>query len=120
MGPVPRAAEARMTDPVAVVIPTYNHSRFLADAIASVERQTVPAAEIIVVDDGSTDHPEHVVAQFPGVRLIRQDNKGLAAARTVRYWLLRAGSATPSSASHSRKAPQRTLTSPTIFTHRFR
>jgi glycosyltransferase involved in cell wall biosynthesis/SAM-dependent methyltransferase len=83
MGPVPRAAEARMTDPVAVVIPTYNHSRFLADAIASVERQTVPAAEIIVVDDGSTDHPEHVVAQFPGVRLIRQDNKGLAAARNT-------------------------------------
>jgi glycosyltransferase involved in cell wall biosynthesis/SAM-dependent methyltransferase len=83
MGPVPRAADARRTDPVAVVIPTYNHSRFLADAIASVERQTVPAAEIIVVDDGSTDHPEHVVAQFPGVRLIRQDNKGLAAARNT-------------------------------------
>ena len=83
MGPVPRAADARMTDPVAVVIPTYNHSRFLADAIASVERQTVPAAEIIVVDDGSTDHPEHVVAQFPGVRFIRQDNKGLAAARNT-------------------------------------
>jgi glycosyltransferase involved in cell wall biosynthesis/SAM-dependent methyltransferase len=83
MGPVPRAAEARMTDPVAVVIPTYNHSRFLADAIASVERQTFPAAEIIVVDDGSTDHPEHVVAQFPGVRFIRQVNKGLAAARNT-------------------------------------
>jgi len=83
MGPVPRAVEARMTDPVAVVIPTYNHSRFLADAIASVERQTFPAAEIIVVDDGSTDHPEHVVAKFPGVRFIRQDNKGLAAARNT-------------------------------------
>jgi glycosyltransferase involved in cell wall biosynthesis len=83
MGPVPRAAEARMTDPVAVVIPTYNHSRFLADAIASVERQTFPAAEIIVVDDGSTDHPEHVVAEFPGVRFIRQDNQGLAAARNT-------------------------------------
>jgi SAM-dependent methyltransferase len=65
------------------VIPTYNHSRFLADAIASVERQTFPAAEIIVVDDGSTDHPEHVVAKFPGVRFIRQDNKGLAAARNT-------------------------------------
>jgi glycosyltransferase involved in cell wall biosynthesis/SAM-dependent methyltransferase len=83
MGAIPRASEARMTAPVAVVIPTYNHSRFLADAITSVERQTVHAAEIIVVDDGSSDHPEYVVAQFPGVRLMRQDNKGLAAARNV-------------------------------------
>jgi SAM-dependent methyltransferase len=65
------------------VIPTYNHSRFLADALASVERQTVRAAEIIVVDDGSSDHPEVVVTQFPGVRFIRQDNKGLAAARNT-------------------------------------
>jgi glycosyltransferase involved in cell wall biosynthesis len=72
-----------MTAPVAVVIPTYNHSRFLADAIASVERQTVHASEIIVVDDGSTDHPEYVATQFPGVRFIRQDNRGLAAARNT-------------------------------------
>jgi SAM-dependent methyltransferase len=83
MGPVPTASEARVTSAVAVVIPTYNHSRFLADAIASVERQTVRAAEIIVVDDGSTDHPEDVVARFTSVRFIRQDNKGLAAARNA-------------------------------------
>jgi SAM-dependent methyltransferase len=83
MGANPEASEVRLTGPVAVVIPTYNHSRFLADAIASVERQTVRAAEIIVVDDGSSDHPDDVVAQFPGVRFIRQDNKGLAAARNT-------------------------------------
>ena len=83
MGAIPRAFEATPGGPVAIVIPTYNHSHFLADALASVERQTVPAAEIIVVDDGSTDHPEHVVAQFPGVRFIRQDNQGLAAARNT-------------------------------------
>jgi SAM-dependent methyltransferase len=78
-----RASEARPAGSIAVVIPTYNHSHFLADAIASVERQTVPAAEIIVVDDGSTDRPEDVVARFPSVRFIRQDNKGLAAARNT-------------------------------------
>jgi glycosyltransferase involved in cell wall biosynthesis/SAM-dependent methyltransferase len=83
MGAIPIAFEARPAGTVAVVIPTYNHSHFLADAIASVERQTVPAAEIIVVDDGSSDHPEDVVAQFPEVRFIRQDNKGLAAARNT-------------------------------------
>jgi glycosyltransferase involved in cell wall biosynthesis len=83
MEAIPTVSETRFAVPVAVVIPTYNHSRFLADAIASVERQTVRAAEIIVVDDGSTDHPEDVVAHFLRVRFIRQDNKGLAAARNT-------------------------------------
>jgi glycosyltransferase involved in cell wall biosynthesis/SAM-dependent methyltransferase len=83
MSATPTASEARIAASVAVIIPTYNHSRFLADAIASVERQTVQAAEIIVVDDGSTDDPQSVVAQFPAVRLLRQDNKGLAAARNT-------------------------------------
>jgi glycosyltransferase involved in cell wall biosynthesis len=68
---------------VAVIIPTFNHTHFLADAIKSVLAQTHPADEIIVVDDGSTDDPATVVAQFPNVRLIRQDNRGLSAARNT-------------------------------------
>ena len=66
---------------VAVIIPTFNHVRFLADAIRSVLAQTRQADEIIVVDDGSTDDPATVVAEFQKVRLIRQDNRGLSAAR---------------------------------------
>src|SRR5919106_374521 len=66
---------------VGVVITTYNHAHFLADAIESVLRQTCPAAEIIVVDDGSTDDPISVVAGYPHVNLVRQGNQGLAAAR---------------------------------------
>ena len=68
---------------IAVVIPTYNHARYLADAISSVIAQKRPADEIIVVDDGSTDDPAAVVARFPGVQLIRQENQGLAAARNT-------------------------------------
>jgi len=68
---------------VAVVITTYNHAHFLAEAIASVEAQTHPAAMVVVVDDGSTDDPARIVAQFPRVQLIRQDNQGLAAARNT-------------------------------------
>ncbi len=68
---------------VSVVITTFNHARFLADAISSARSQTRPAEEIIVVDDGSTDNPAAVVADFPGVHLIRQLHHGLAAARNT-------------------------------------
>jgi glycosyltransferase involved in cell wall biosynthesis len=68
---------------IAVIIPTFNHAHFLADAIRSVLAQTRAADEIIVVDDGSTDDPAAVVAQFPTVRVIRQDNGGLSAARNT-------------------------------------
>jgi glycosyltransferase involved in cell wall biosynthesis len=68
---------------VSVVITTYNHTAFLDDAIRSVVRQSVPADEIIVVDDGSTDHPDIVVSGYSGVRLIRQRNQGLSAARNT-------------------------------------
>lgn len=68
---------------VTVVITTYNHARFLQAALRSALAQTVPAEEIIVIDDGSTDHPEHVTRHFPEVHVIRQANAGLAAARNT-------------------------------------
>ncbi len=66
-----------------VIITTYNHARFLGEAIESVLAQTVKPAEIIVVDDGSTDDPASVVHKFHTVRLIRQKNQGLGAARNT-------------------------------------
>jgi hypothetical protein len=67
---------------VTVVIPVYNGARFLPDAVAAVLAQTWPSLEIIVVDDGSTDDIEDVVAQLPtSVRFFRQENAGPAAAR---------------------------------------
>jgi glycosyltransferase involved in cell wall biosynthesis len=68
---------------VAIVITTYNQAHFLADAITSALRQTVAAAEIIVIDDGSTDDPAAVAALFAPVRLVRQVNAGLSAARNA-------------------------------------
>jgi glycosyltransferase involved in cell wall biosynthesis/SAM-dependent methyltransferase len=68
---------------VTVVITTYNHAAFLDDAIRSIIRQSNRAEEIIVVDDGSTDHPEAVVSGYSQVRLIRQRNQGLSAARNA-------------------------------------
>src|SRR4051794_23346320 len=68
---------------VSVVVTTYQHAHLLGDALASVLAQTVPPREVVVVDDGSTDDPASVVAHYPGVRLIRQENQGLSAARNT-------------------------------------
>ncbi len=68
---------------VSVIITTYNHARFLGDAIQSALSQTVNPIEVIVVDDGSTDNPTAVLAGYPNVHLIRQTNRGLAAARNA-------------------------------------
>jgi SAM-dependent methyltransferase len=68
---------------VSVVITTYNHAHYLREAIASVLAQTRPADEIIVVDDGSSDHPECVAREFAEIQLITQPNQGLSAARNT-------------------------------------
>jgi len=68
---------------VSVLIDTYNHERFIEDAIVSALEQDFPAAEreIIVVDDGSTDRTPEVVRKFePHVRLLRKPNGGQASA----------------------------------------
>lgn len=66
-----------------VVVTTYNHARFLSEALESVFRQTRQPDEVIVVDDGSDDSPEEVTALYPRARLIRQENQGLSAARNT-------------------------------------
>ncbi len=66
-----------------VLIDTYNHERFIEQAIVSVLEQGFPASEreIIVVDDGSTDGTAQIVRKFePQVRLLRKKNGGQASA----------------------------------------
>ncbi len=67
---------------VSIIIPTFNGAGRIGrclDALTTQALQT--AAEILVVDDGSTDRTAMVVAKYPGVRLITQENAGPAAAR---------------------------------------
>ena len=68
---------------VSILIDTYNHAKFIEQAIVSALEQDCPAAdrEIIVVDDGSSDRTPDVVRKFePQVRLIRKPNGGQASA----------------------------------------
>ena len=73
----------KQVDSVAVVIPSYNHARFLPDALDSILAQTIPVTEIIVVDDGSHDNPAEVVSHYASVTLLLQTNLGLSAARNT-------------------------------------
>ena len=69
---------------VSVIIPNYNHARYLGDAIRSVLDQTYKNFEVIVVDDGSTDSSREVAEQFgDAIHYIYQDNAGLSAARNT-------------------------------------
>ncbi|HEY1092631.1 MAG TPA: glycosyltransferase family A protein, partial [Burkholderiaceae bacterium] len=65
---------------VSVVIPSYNAEGFIAETLRSVLAQSFTDFEIIVVDDGSSDRtPE--IAEALGVRVLRQANAGVCAAR---------------------------------------
>lgn len=65
-----------------VIIPTFNRLAYLKDCLASVKTQSCPPAEIIVVDDGSSDGSvEWLRVAHPDVRLIEQENAGPGAAR---------------------------------------
>lgn len=72
-------------EPVGVIVPMYNAAATIAETLESVCAQTYPALDIVVVDDGSSDHCADIVREMAGrdgrIRLVRQDNVGVAAAR---------------------------------------
>ena len=69
---------------ISVIIPTYNRADYLPQAIDSVLTQTHHAAEIIVVDDGSTDNTREVAERYgPRVTYLTTDHGGVAHARNV-------------------------------------
>jgi glycosyltransferase involved in cell wall biosynthesis len=71
-----------MSEGISIIIPVYNREKLLGATLESLLAQTLSAVEIIVVDDGSTDGTVQVATEFgPKVRVIRQENRGPAAAR---------------------------------------
>ncbi len=67
-----------------VIIPAYKCQAYLGEAIESVLAQTLPASEVLVIDDGSPDDGYRVAQSFgTKVKLIRQTNQGVSAARNT-------------------------------------
>lgn len=71
---------------VSVVIPAYNEEKYIGACLASIQRQTLEEIEVLVVNDGSTDHTADIVAGFQDqsplrLRLFTRKNAGQGAAR---------------------------------------
>ena len=75
---------------VSVVIPAYNAENFVIDALESIERQSRPPKEVIIINDGSTDQTFDLVQKWIAVKnhvcpvhLLTQNNRGLPATRNI-------------------------------------
>lgn len=71
---------------VSVIVATFNRATLLERTLASVRAQTYPNIEIVVIDDGSTDHTPDIVARWTErsshpIKYYRQSNRGCASAR---------------------------------------
>lgn len=70
---------------ISVIVCTYNYARFLGDALRTLAAQSDPNFELLIVDDGSTDHTEEVVRrfspQFRNCKYLRKPHTGLADSR---------------------------------------
>jgi glycosyltransferase involved in cell wall biosynthesis len=77
---------------VTVLMPAYNAEKYIGEAITSVLKQSFADFELLIVNDGSTDHTVKIIESFHDDRivLIHQENKGIAAALNAGLALSRA------------------------------
>ena len=93
---VERFGAAASGDGVSIVMPVYNHARFLPQALASIAAQTRLPDELVAVDDGSSDDSAAVIAEWArsapfAVTLVRQPNAGAHVALNRGMAIARAG-----------------------------
>ena len=76
---------------VSIVVPAYNHARYLPEAIDSILGQTYPSVELIVLDDGSTDDTINVLNKY-GVQIVWESHQNMGQARTLnKGWAISTG-----------------------------
>lgn len=74
-----------MTNKVSIIVPCYNHAKYLEECIESIKDQSYSNWECIIVDDGSTDDTQSVSRKLENekIRYVHQENKGLSGARNT-------------------------------------
>lgn len=70
---------------ISIVVPVYNAEDYIVETLRSLQQQTITDWQAVVVDDGSTDRSASRIAELadPRIRLVRQANRGVAAARNL-------------------------------------
>jgi glycosyltransferase involved in cell wall biosynthesis len=66
---------------VSIIVPVFNGAGTILETIACLAAQTLPAHELIIVDDGSTDETAALLRRANGIRYLRKENGGPASAR---------------------------------------
>ena len=70
---------------ISVIVPVYNVEEYLEECLDSIQCQTYSNIEVILVNDGSTDHSQEICERYckqdPRFRLINQENQGQSVAR---------------------------------------
>lgn len=69
-----------MKPEISVIIPSYNHEKYIGEAIESVINQTFKNWELVIIDDGSSDHSIEIIKQYKDqrIKLLTQENHGVA------------------------------------------
>lgn len=68
---------------ISIIMPTYNRAGYIEEALDSIKKQTFKDYEILVVDDGSTDHTREILKKYEGIRCIYLEHVGIAGARNA-------------------------------------
>ena len=66
---------------ISVIVPVYNTEKYIEKCLDSIVNQTFQDIEIIVINDGSTDHAEEKVLKYPSIKYYKKENGGLSDAR---------------------------------------
>ena len=76
-----------MSVKVSVIVPIYNVEKYLKQSLHSLKHQTLKDIEVILVNDGSTDHSQEIAEKYvkstPTFKLINKPNGGLSSARNA-------------------------------------
>jgi glycosyltransferase involved in cell wall biosynthesis len=70
---------------ISLVIPAYNEEKYIGECLNHVKNSQGNFLEIIVVDNASTDKTAEIAKSYAGVRVVREENKGLTYARQRGY-----------------------------------